>query len=71
MADALCLAIMTTLMEREIEQQPRPCCTKRQAAALLKELREQYRQLAHGVRGTIKAFLLTKSNQQFSLEGEE
>jgi len=62
---------MTTLTEREIEQQPQPCCTRQQAAARLKELKEQYQKLSLCERGAVKAYLSTKFNQQFNLEGEE
>jgi len=62
---------MTTLMEHEIEQQPQPCCTRQQAAALLEELRAQYQQISRCAQGAVKTYLLTESYQQFSLEGEE
>jgi hypothetical protein len=62
---------MTTLMEQQIEQQPRPCCTRQQAAAMLEELRAQYQQLSPCAQGAVKTYLSTESNQQFSLEGEE
>jgi hypothetical protein len=71
MVGALLKAIMTTLMEEQIEQQLRPCCTRQQAAAMLEELRAQYQQLSRCERGAIKAYLLTESYQQFSIEGEE
>jgi len=62
---------MTILMEEQIEQQQRPCCTRQQAAALLEGLRAQYQALSRCERGAVKSYLLTQSDMQFSLEGEE
>ncbi|HEY6184245.1 MAG TPA: hypothetical protein VIW67_18510 [Terriglobales bacterium] len=62
---------MTILMEQQTEQQHRPCCTRQQAAALLEGLRAQYQALSRCEQGAVTGYLLTESDMQFSLEGEE
>jgi hypothetical protein len=69
--DALCQAIMTTLMEQTVGPQRWPGCTREQAAALLEALREQYQTLSRCERGAVKSHLLAEAGVQFSMEGEQ
>ena len=70
MTDAFCHGMMPTLIEN-LHHDPRPCCTREQAARLLEALRVEYQSLPPELRHHVKSVISKVASVHCSMELSE